>query len=369
MKKILFYGSSFVPEKGGIERYNYTLSGILTHLGFKVEIVSLNDSNVELVQNYNHSELKKNILFEGFERNINSSIFKFLTKIFNSDIVLIGHRNFLPLVLLVKFLSPWKPIIMNAHGIEIWYEQKWYYKFCSRFVDQIWAVSRFTVDKFKINFNDAVPVRLIPNTLPERFYRNQELNISNKHDEIEIKFLSVCRLVKSENYKGVDFSLSALNLLYNQKRIDKFSYCIVAKGDDVDRHKLMIENYEWKNQVEFKSDLTDDELKKMYAESQVFLLPSTGEGFGIVYLEAMSNGCVCLGSNSGGVNDVIEHLKTGYLVEKPISEENVAEGIFYLMNHKIRKEFTQNSYLKLNEFTEVTVSSEYKKALENIQDN
>lgn len=369
MKNILFYGSSFVPEKGGIERYNFTLAGIFIHLGFRVEIISLNDSDIELTRIFSESVGRSNLHFNGFTRNTISSIFRFISEIYGSDIVLIGHRNFLPLILIIKLLAPWKPIIMNAHGIEIWFDQKWIYRFCSTFVDEVWAVSRYTVEKFKSNFNASVPVRLIPNTLPERFYRNSDTGILNKHNDIGIRFLSVCRLVKSENYKGVDFSLSALNLLYMKKKIDSFTYCIVSKGDDVERHKLLIKDFAWKDQVEFMTDLTDDELKRKYEESHVFLLPSTGEGFGIVYLEAMSNGCVCLGSNTGGVPDVIEHLNTGYLVDQPITVQTVAEGIYYLLNPEIRKQLAQNSILKLNEFTEKTVSLKYEIALQKIQGN
>ncbi len=367
MKNILLYGSSFIPEKGGIERYNFTLTGILIHLGFRVDIVSLNDSDIELTRIFSDSDEKSDLAFKGFVRNTIPSIFSFITKIYKSDIVIIGHRNFLPLILILKLIAPWKPIIMNAHGIEIWFDQKRFYRFCSTFVDEVWAVSRYTVEKFKSNFNASVPVRLIPNTLPERFYSNQDSGILNKHNEYGIRFLSVCRLVKSENYKGVDFSLSALNFLYIQKKIDEFTYCIVSKGDDVERHKLLIKDFAWKDQVEFMTDLTDDELKRKYEESHVFLLPSTGEGFGIVYLEAMSNGCVCLGSNSGGVPDVIEHLNTGYLVDQPITPHIVADGIYYLLNPEIRKQFAQNSILKLNEFTEKTVSLKYEMALQKIQ--
>jgi len=50
------------------------------------------------------------------------------------------------------------------------------------------------------------------------------------------------------------------------------------------------------------------------AESDLFVMPSSPEGFGIVYIEAMAAGCVAVGSVGEGIADVIRHGENGYLV-------------------------------------------------------
>ena len=65
----------------------------------------------------------------------------------------------------------------------------------------------------------------------------------------------------------------------------------------------------------FLSDLTYAELSACYADAEVFALPSRGEGFGFVYLEAMARGKPVIGGAHGGAPEVIQDGKTGYVVQ------------------------------------------------------
>jgi len=78
--------------------------------------------------------------------------------------------------------------------------------------------------------------------------------------------------------------------------------------------------------VRFRGALADAELKEVYDDSHVFVMPSKKEGFGIVYIEAMAAGLPCIGANHGGVPEVIEHGETGFLVEYG----DAAQIVFYL---------------------------------------
>ncbi len=68
------------------------------------------------------------------------------------------------------------------------------------------------------------------------------------------------------------------------------------------------------------------ELIKLHSLSDVFVLPSVYEPFGIVLLEAMACETPCIGIRTGGMPDIIDHNRTGLLVE-PRSDEGLSEAI------------------------------------------
>lgn len=68
------------------------------------------------------------------------------------------------------------------------------------------------------------------------------------------------------------------------------------------------------NKVEFLGALTDADLVQIYQTSQLLVVPSNFEGFGIVYLEAMRWGVVPVGSTAGGAAEIIQHGENGWLI-------------------------------------------------------
>jgi glycosyltransferase involved in cell wall biosynthesis len=67
--------------------------------------------------------------------------------------------------------------------------------------------------------------------------------------------------------------------------------------------------------VSFHGSLDNDPLKQKLSQSHVLIVPSSYEGFGIVYLEGMGFGLPAIGTTAGAAGEVIEHGKTGYLIE------------------------------------------------------
>jgi glycosyltransferase involved in cell wall biosynthesis len=68
------------------------------------------------------------------------------------------------------------------------------------------------------------------------------------------------------------------------------------------------------------------ELADHYRLSDVFAMPSTGEGFGIAFLEAMACGVPCVAGNADGSRDALDHGRLGFLVD-PRDPAAVAKGI------------------------------------------
>jgi glycosyltransferase involved in cell wall biosynthesis len=68
------------------------------------------------------------------------------------------------------------------------------------------------------------------------------------------------------------------------------------------------------NQVSLSGSLTDAELTTRLARSHLLCVPSSYEGFGIVYLEGMGAGLPAIASNAGAAGEIITHGRDGFLV-------------------------------------------------------
>jgi phosphatidylinositol alpha-1,6-mannosyltransferase len=124
--------------------------------------------------------------------------------------------------------------------------------------------------------------------------------------------LSVGRWLEKERYKGMDTLITALPRLLT--RWPELQLVAVGDGDD----RVWLEELAEKNgvnrHVHFLTGLSFEELAACYEACEMFALPSRGEGFGLVYLEAMAHGKPVIGGAHGGAPEVIEDGVTGYLV-------------------------------------------------------
>ena len=89
---------------------------------------------------------------------------------------------------------------------------------------------------------------------------------------------------------------------------------LVGDGEDRPRLEQLAHELGVSERTRFLHGLTQDELFACYANCDVFALPSRGEGFGFVFLEAMAHGKPVIGGAHGGALDVIEDGVTGWLV-------------------------------------------------------
>lgn len=83
------------------------------------------------------------------------------------------------------------------------------------------------------------------------------------------------------------------------------------------------------NKVEFTGQIAREEIIKYYDDAECFILVSTYEVFGLVYLEAMSRGCITIASKGEGMEGIIEHGVNGFLCEAGNSDElaNIIQNI------------------------------------------
>lgn len=93
-------------------------------------------------------------------------------------------------------------------------------------------------------------------------------------------------------------------------------------------------------------------LKQAYSDASVFTMPSLYEPFGVVFLEAMAYGLPCIGADNCAMPEIIDHGKTGFLVQ-PGDSENLADRIVELLkDFRLAKKMGDNGLKKvINNFT------------------
>ncbi len=93
--------------------------------------------------------------------------------------------------------------------------------------------------------------------------------------------------------------------------------------------------------------ISENEKNAILSETDIFVMPSTAESFGIVYLEAWMHGIPVIGARSGAISDVISEYEDGFLIE-PGNYVELAVKIRYLLENKaIASEFGKNGKWKI----------------------
>lgn len=86
---------------------------------------------------------------------------------------------------------------------------------------------------------------------------------------------------------------------------------IIGRGPAAEEIKEYFKDYP----VHFAGEVTGDPLSQAFASADIFVMPSDSETLGFVVLEAMASGLPVVGVAAGGLVDIIEDEKTGYLVQ------------------------------------------------------
>jgi phosphatidylinositol alpha-1,6-mannosyltransferase len=124
--------------------------------------------------------------------------------------------------------------------------------------------------------------------------------------------LTVGRWDPAERYKGADTLIFALPELLQS--VPDAVLVLVGAGGDRPRLEELARQRGVSGRTFFLSNLSQQDLFGCYARCDAFALPSAGEGFGFVFLEAMAHAKPVIGGAHGGTLDIIQDGVTGILV-------------------------------------------------------
>ena len=244
------------------------------------------------------------------------------------DIVFCGHLFAAPLAAAVARLAGaqyWQQL----HGIEAWSCPGSLIQRAVEGATLVTAVSRHTRRLFLSWARNAPEtVKVLPNTVDERFHPGPkpEALLSRFGLTGKTVLLTVSRLAAAERYKGHDRVIQALAQLLPTH--PDLVYVIAGDGDD--RHHLeeCAAREGVRDEVRFVGHVPDDELPDLYRAADVFVMPSTGEGFGIVFLQAIASGLPVIGGDGDGSRDPLRDGTDGRMIPvgNPASIGKFIEG-------------------------------------------
>lgn len=208
------------------------------------------------------------------------------------------------------------PLVVTTHGsdVSVPYEEgkRDYIKGCCENMDCVVGVSSALAEKVKSCGVD-IPVRSILNGFNLQY-------LPENLEKAPLTFLQVSSLIVQ---KKVDVTIRAYAQIRQQYPEAKLT--VVGQGPERENLEKLCIELGVLDGVTFTGQISNDKVLKEMGKAQFFVMPSVREGFGIVYLEAMSCGCVTIGTQGEGIADLIVNGENGFLV--PPNDPGAIAGV------------------------------------------
>jgi phosphatidylinositol alpha-1,6-mannosyltransferase len=254
------------------------------------------------------------------------------------DLVIALHPHLAPIVRAMRARGGKFRSIVFTHGVEVWKPLGWRRGAALRRADLVIGPSADTVQHLISDQRlPASKVRRLAWGLDPEFEARVAAAVPPTSPagfpEMGRKILAVGRWDRAEQYKGADTLIAALPRIL--KTAPDASLVLVGDGDDRPRLEQLARENGVAERAHFLSGLTPEDLFACFAACDVFALPSRGEGFGMVFLEAMACGKPVIGGAHGGIPDIVEDGVTGLLVPHGDAEK-LAQAFETLFNDPAR---------------------------------
>jgi phosphatidylinositol alpha-1,6-mannosyltransferase len=236
------------------------------------------------------------------------------------DLLICGHLYMAAMAMRIAEIGG-VPFAVQLHGTEIWRPPTRHQRRALEKAACVLCVSRHTRAQ-ALRFAEIERDRavVIANTVGsdfrpgDRAKARADLGLAD-----DIALLTVGRLDRRDGYKGHDRVIRSIPRLLQGKR--PVTYLISGEGEDRSRLAALARDIGVAEHVRFLGFTDRGSLPQLYRAADVFAMPSTGEGFGIVFLEAMASGTPALGLAVGGALDPLDFGKWGCAVAEADFED------------------------------------------------
>lgn len=242
------------------------------------------------------------------------------------DVVFCGHLNLAALGAAIAGLLG-VPLWLQLYGIEAWDPIARPRRWAAEHASLVTAISRFTRRRFlRFNAIDPARVRVLPCTVDAGFVPGPKPDYLLDRHRLRGKkvLLTVGRLAPQERRKGHDRVIAALPAL--SRTHPDLVYLVGGEGEDQARLADLATRLAVADRVLFTRSIEPDELADYYRVADVFVMPSTQEGFGIVFLEAAACGLKPIGGNRDGSVDALADGAIGIAID-PANPEDLVRAI------------------------------------------
>jgi glycosyltransferase involved in cell wall biosynthesis len=345
--KIIQTPVRFYPFIGGVEKYVYYISK---------ELVKYDDCEVEVICANESSDVDYEI-----HDGINIHRLKYSGKIANTNITLslpkilyLSKYDIIHTHVPTPWSSDWsniftrltnKPLVVTYHNdiigngianhIANFYNTTALKSLLNKADRIIITQDDYIESPHLKNYKDKVVT--IPNGVDTELFKPS----NTPRNKNQIFFLSV--LDKFHKYKGLDYLLDAI--VEVKKVIPDVKLVVGGKGELLDHYKQTAQRLKIEDNVEFKGFLTDKEVIKQYATSELFVLPSISslqEGFGIVVLEALSCKTPVISTTIVGVADDVVKTNSGIIIPTKDTQALTDSIIKILQDDNLKEEMGEN---------------------------
>jgi len=258
---------------------------------------------------------------------------KIITTLHGTDITLVGlEPSFLPLV-----------------------------KFSIEESDGVTAVSRFLKEKTLTNYSIEKEIEVIPNFVDtELFHPKNDSKFRNYYSPNGEKIL-----VHTSNFRPVKRVPDTIRIFEIVQKEIPSRLILVGDGPDRSECERLCRQLNLCDKVKFLGK--QEALVDILAASDLFLIPSQSESFGLAALEAMSCGLPVISSSVGGLPELIKHNESGFIAEIGDVDRMAKYTLELLTNEKKYKIFSENARNRVeSNFDKFKVVPMYEKFYQNI---
>ncbi|MFH1335606.1 MAG: glycosyltransferase family 4 protein [Candidatus Zixiibacteriota bacterium] len=369
-KKVLFLTQSFIRFRGDISSaYLHVLAKKIFDLGYDVEVLSPHEKDLlfyEKVENIPIHRFRygsdgwERLAYQGVmdqlvrKSLINKLIFLlFLISYFwnaiklakKPEVKLIHAHWWIPTGLVATLVSMMygKPLVITTHGTDIRILKPYGIShmlgsFVFKRVSHVTVVSNFLKKKL-ISVIPIPPSQVTVRPMPVNIEQFGPPERKRKNAKDRKTILCVARYTKQ---KRLDTLIDALGLLKAEGM--EVNAILIGEGDEEGSLKKLIGEKNLSSQVTFLPLMPQDELNRYYQKSDLVVLPSVDEGFGLVLVEAQMCRIPVIGADSGGIPDIIVNEKTGLLFP-PGDSTSLAKCIKRIFDDEgLASELISNAY-------------------------
>ena len=232
------------------------------------------------------------------------------------DVVFCGHLHLAPIAWAAARCARAR-LWLQLHGIEAWERPRLLRRQCAERADFVTAVSRHTRRRFLAwSRIDPHRVRVLPNTVDPAFAPGPKPRtlVDKLGLDGQKILLTVGRLASGERYKGHDRVIESLSAL--KERHPGLVYLVAGDGPDRERLQQLVRNHGVSNMVRFLGRVAEEDLPYLFRLADAYVMPSSGEGFGIVFLEALATGLPVIAGDADGSRDPLADGELGLLVSR-----------------------------------------------------
>ncbi len=333
-----------LSDANSIHTYRWVKS--LKDKGINIEIFSFftddnqfSPSYKSLGINVTTSNVNKFILYK-YRRNITKVFYLFALKKlkktikrFNPQII---HAHYLTSYGILARLSGFKPYFISIWGDDVFLSTK-------NFIFNNLLLS---------SLKNAEQLLSTSNVINELVYNQYSLSTKIIPFGVDTKFFMplnrkktkpiIIGVIKSiEPHNGIESLINAFNILI-KKKIKNIKLNIVGTGSLEKKLKNMVKVYKLENKVNFFGHISHDKIVPYYQKLSIFVCPSLRESFGVSVIEASASAVPVIANNIGGLKEVVQNNKTGYLLDTTNSEKLADHLEKLIMNDDLRFNLGQN---------------------------